>query len=141
MYKLLSFDRFLYFLLLFLSLALIGLVFVSLAMASQFEAEATGTTSSSCKPRVQLGTKLDNLADFRTSPLLSIPANRRQRIPFLQSIDDSTPLLLGGGSKVNLRGGDSGDVSSESIAASKSGLCCPVSFVVEPADWGVPWEG
>jgi hypothetical protein len=93
MYKPLSFDRFLYFLFLFLSLAFIGLLFVSLALASPFEAKATGTTSASCKPGVQLGTKLGNLADFRTSSLLSIPAIRKQRIPIFQSIDDSTPLF------------------------------------------------
>jgi hypothetical protein len=89
-HKPLSFDKFLYFLFLFLSLAFIGLVFASLALASPSVAEATGTTSSSCEPSIHNGTELGNLADFRTCPLLSIPAKTQQLIRFLQSSEEST---------------------------------------------------
>jgi hypothetical protein len=89
MYKPPSFDQFLYFLFVFLILTFIGLVFVSLSLASPCLAEATETTSSSYDSLVQLQMKLDIWAHVGRSPLLSIPAKRKQPILFLQSIDAS----------------------------------------------------
>jgi hypothetical protein len=42
---------------------------------------------------VNLEQVLDNPMHVGNSPLLSVPAKRKQLIRFLQSIDDSTPPL------------------------------------------------